>query len=133
MFCKQQWVSGIIKGVLHIMHFFALVECYILFTCPILRFYSSGLFTCRINPRPFPAKSNPEVSHAEINSLRGRPHHADRQPSHVGLDLVHDVLLLLGHEHIAEPKLVHHLICNLLQTAPQAIKLEDNCLPADVN
>ena len=97
-------------------------------------FYSLyGLFTCGINPRPFPAKSNPEVSHAEVNSLRGRPHHAHSQPSHVCLDFAHDVLLLLGHQHIAQPKLIHNLVCNLLQTAPQTVKLENNCLPPDVN
>ena len=93
----------------------------------------AGLFTCWINPRPLPAESNPEVSHAKVNSLRGRPHHADGQASHVGLDLVHDVLLLLGHQHIAQTKLIHNLIGNLLQTAPQAVKLENNCLPADIN
>ena len=104
----------VIEDVLHLTLFIVLVECYLLFTCLILCCYSSGLFTCRITPWPFPAESNPEVSHAEVDSLRGRPHHADGQSSHVRLDLAHDVLLLLGHQHIAQPKLIHNLVCNLL-------------------
>ena len=127
------WITYILKFSLPVVK---LLTCLILFTeyyvfCVII--YSSVLFTCRINPRPFPAESNPEVSHAEVDSLRGRPHHADGQPFHVRLDLAHDVLLLLGHQHIAQPELVHNLICNLFQTAPQTVKLENNGLPADIN
>ena len=91
------------------------------------------LFARRINPGPFPAKTNPELPHTKIDSLRGRPHHTDGQPSNVSLDLVHDVLLLLGHQHIAEPELVHNLVRNLLQTTPQAVKLENYGLPTDIN